>query len=751
MSSILQHVAWLLPFVSLVVANFTSHEIASWNRPRAALIRDNVYIEGGWIQTGNWTNGEWDTKTLETVNPTDGQLFKLSMNQSFDINDNPALFETIPEFAVQNFYMDGYMFADYNEFYAWGGMVLTSLDTKDRTVSLPLYDAPEASNINLGVPNLNYDPQDGTFISVTNGAGANAPSEESAFYFGGLYNEDGTKYSYFAPPTNQSAWLITVQMDDLGHATWIKAPLPENIAWRAEGGLVWVPTSTQGILIAIGGVVKPADINFQVPQDNATQSLTFLKEFPVYDIGSDQWSVQPLNPSSQVPPAPLAQFCTTVASSADGSHHEIFIYGGWDSNGGSANEDVWILSVPSFTWIKAEPSGRKGAARTNHVCVQPYPDQMIVIGGTGSSETPPTFNNSVDVFNLNTFTWTGTYDPTVHDDYKPHQAVRDVLSATPTASNMPSAVAGWFQGKYDMTKVRSFGPFELQSTAAPTNTSSPTATQAPASGGSDRDWVIPVAVVVPVVVVGALVGVLIFLCCRRARKARARAQEDGAQSEMAHNRKSWIVPWIYSTSSHAPPKDIGTDSSVTEVEQGPHSPRPMAQTAPHELEGGGGYFRGSDAGAPQERWSQSTQIRSPRYDSAGPVEGMNTEVHEVEGSARVSGPEDINYDIRNMAMYPPSVVSGGGVGQSQGVPSSSVSQSGDSVTPASPQSHSVLTSSGFAPIHEGKIAGGNEHTSTVGRAISPIDLRQDRPTHERKESDVSDIATSPPSPKPEAP
>ncbi|EXJ59283.1 hypothetical protein A1O7_06715 [Cladophialophora yegresii CBS 114405] len=749
MSSILQYGTWLLPFVSLVVANFTSNELASWNRPRAALIRDNVYLEGGWLQTGNWTSGAWDAKTLS---PTDGLLFKLSMNRTFDITDNPAFFETIPEDAVQNFYLDGYMFADYDEFYAWGGMVLTSLDQRERTVSLPLYDAPEASNINLGVPNLNYDPQDGTFISVTNGGGANAPSEESAFYFGGLYNENGTDYDYFNPPKDQSPWLITVQMTDLGHATWIKAPLPENITWRAEGGLVWVPTSTQGILIAIGGVVKPADINFQVAQDNATQSLTFLKEFPVYDIGSTQWSLQPLNPTSQVPPAPLAQFCTTVASSADGTHHEIFVYGGWDSNGGNANDDVWILSVPSFTWIKAEPSGRKGAARTNHVCVQPYPDQMIVIGGTGSSEMPTTFNNSVDVFNLNTFTWTGTYDPTVHDDYKPNQAVLDVISVTPTASNIASAVSGWFTDTYDMTKVKSFGPFELQSTAPPTNSGSSTATPAPGPRGSDRDWVIPVAVVVPVVVVGALVGVLIFLCCRKARKARARAQEDGGPSEMAHNRKSWIVPWIYSTSSHAAPKDTATDSSVTEVEQGPHSPRAMTQTSPHELEGAGGYFRESDAGAPRERWSQSTQVRSPRYAYAGPVEGMNTEVHEVEGSARVSGPEDINYDIRNMAMYPPSVVSGGGMGQSPGIPSSSVSQSGDSFTPASPQSHSAVTSSGFAPIHEGKIAGGNEHTAGLARAISPIDSRRERPMHERKESDVSDIATSPfPSPRPETP
>ena len=627
-------------------------------------------------------------------------------------------------------------------------MALTSQDTRARTVGDPLYNAPAASNVQLGVPNLNYDPQDGTFITVTNGAGANAPSEATSFYFGGLYNANGTKYSYFLPPTDPSPWLITVQMTNLGHANWIKAPLPDNITWRTEAGLVWVPTSTTGILIAIGGVVKPADVNFEIPQDNATESLTFLKEFPVYDIGSNKWSLQPLNPASQFPQIPLAQFCTTVASSADGSHHEIFVYGGWDSNNGTANTDVWILTVPSFTWIKAKTTGREGTARQNHVCVSPYPDQMIVIGGTGTGDTPPTYENAVDVFNLNTFNWTGTYDPRIHDDYKPNPAVVSVVSATPTASNLRSDVAGWFQNKYDMTKIRNFGPFEPP--AVPTNTSTPTPPPPPKK---NRDWVVPVAVVVPVVVVGALLGGLIFLCCRKARKNRA--EEEMAHSEDANKRKSYILPWIRST--QPPHKEIGTESSITEVDHGPHSPPGMTQIDRHELEGAGyagGYFPGhSNAEAPRERWSQSTQVRSPQMGYAGPVEGMNTEVHEVEGSARMTNPADINYEFRNMAMYPPSVVSGGGM-HSQTVPSSSVSQSGDSITPASPQSHSVLASSGFAPINENQIAHGDGHTSAFARAISPIDLRSERPGHERKESDISDIGSSPssslPSPNPEA-
>ena len=120
MSSILQYGAWVLALASLVAGNYTSHGISSWDRPRAAVIRDDVYVEGGWLQTGEWQDGAWGS--VETVNPTVGMLFKLSLRQSFDMfaDGTPARFESIVEGAIQNFYLDGYMFADYNEFYAWG-------------------------------------------------------------------------------------------------------------------------------------------------------------------------------------------------------------------------------------------------------------------------------------------------------------------------------------------------------------------------------------------------------------------------------------------------------------------------------------------------------------------------------------------------------------------------------------------------------------------------------------------------------
>ena len=119
MLSILFGSAWLLASVDLVLGDRNSSNIGFWDRPRAALIRDNVYLEGGYMQTGVFENGAWSD--LEVTSSADGFLYKLSMHRPFDTTRaNPAIFETVDEGPISNFYFDGYMFADYDELYAYG-------------------------------------------------------------------------------------------------------------------------------------------------------------------------------------------------------------------------------------------------------------------------------------------------------------------------------------------------------------------------------------------------------------------------------------------------------------------------------------------------------------------------------------------------------------------------------------------------------------------------------------------------------
>lgn len=627
-----------------------------------------------------------------------------------------------------------------------------------------LYNEPDGkSNADLGIPDTGYDPQNSNFPhGVTNGAGANAPSENLGFYLGGLYNSDGSKYDYFNQPKDEANFLVKVTMDEIGYSDWAIVPSPDNktVPWRAEGGLVWVPTSTQGILVALGGVVKPADTNYYVASDNVTTSMTFLKEFPIYDIGTSAWSLQPLSEGSPFPDKPLAQFCTVVASASDGSHHEIFVYGGWDSNNATAPyRDVWILSIPSFTWIKVDSAGREGDPRIGHVCVTPYPDQMIVIGGTAKSEAPLTTPRTVDVYNLNTLNWTGSYDPDVHDEYKPNQVVLNVISATPTASGMPSNVASWFDNKYDMSKISNFGPYKKQE-PAPT-ASSATSTPPPPPHHHHRDWVVPVAVVVSVVGGLILLGFLFFMCFRkRILEHRRRVLREREDSIAAGNRKNFILPWIFSTSSAGAPKDIGSDT-ITEVE--PAGSPPVMAHGPHEMESSGrnrnDYFGGS-----QPRWSSSTAVRSPRADWEGPAEAQDTgiaPIHEVSGSPMSEKPDGINYQFRNMAMYPPSVVSTGhhniaapqsatisNADESESV-SAAAAAAAAAASPRSAPATNIGSPRGVPTIPEDGAAldssdNGTESGPGGAAVLGPLDpvspltnKQQRRPVHNRHNSSVS--------------
>jgi len=565
-----------------------------------------------------------------------------------------------------------------------------------------------------------------------------------------MYNSDGSTFTTAKHPKNRSTDLIKVDMTNQRQAEFPIFPLNESVTpWRAEAGMVWIPTSTQGILVVIGGTTAAEDLGLTPNDTDITTSLNFLKEFPVYDIGSNIWTMQALDPSSPFPEKALVQFCTVVASAADGSHHDIFVYGGGHGDYSPATADVWVLSVPSFTWIKVD-GGNRAVPRVGHSCISPYPDQMIVIGGTRSGQLPLALaSQSVDVFNLNTLNWTGSYDPDIHDDYKTHQTILDVISKKPNAENMSAQVLGWFDQKYNMDKIKFYGPYARQVPPQPTPPNNDTGSgNSTGSGsgvtennnGSSKDWVVPVAVAVPIGSVAILVilGLLLFR-----RKRRLERLERERETTEVDQRKSWVIPGVWSiTPQH---REVGADTKTEEVEQElpkspPQSPEPQELPA-YQREG---YFTPSDTGVSgNQRWSSTTPARSPLAEYTGPVEGPDNAIHEVEDQRHhqhfVS--EEINYDPRNLGAHPPSIVSA----RHRGYSGDALPGSPDTYHlpgPLDAQSATATHSTrGFAVLPEGEYA--SDYASQPGfgpldQAVSPIVGRQNqRPRHQRHNSSVS--------------
>lgn len=117
-----------------------------------------------------------------------------------------------------------------------------------------------------------------------------------------------------------------------------------------------------------------------------------------------------------------------VAAASDGSSYNVYIYGGYEGldADGRPSDDVYILSIPSFTWVKAY-NGTDSQGRRSHRCLKAYPDQMLVVGGQLTTPANCFTDGIMRVFNLNTLEFQDDYDPTVWSEYKVPDIVVDVI------------------------------------------------------------------------------------------------------------------------------------------------------------------------------------------------------------------------------------------------------------------------------------------------------------------------------------
>lgn len=118
---------------------------------------------------------------------------------------------------------------------------------------------------------------------VTHGAGVSAPSENLAFYFGGMRGEDWGEILEPIPRANETSdRLITVNMETMRSEEWSNTTLPSNVPKRSVGELVWVPTSESGVLVAIGGVKYPEDLfrSGRMTEDQGKENVSSLSITP---------------------------------------------------------------------------------------------------------------------------------------------------------------------------------------------------------------------------------------------------------------------------------------------------------------------------------------------------------------------------------------------------------------------------------------------------------------------------------------
>ncbi|GIZ48601.1 hypothetical protein CKM354_001165400 [Cercospora kikuchii] len=248
------------------------------------------------------------------------------------------------------------------------------------------------------------------------GAGANVPSLGRGFYFGGhldsyttegwsntvprVYLQSLLEFTFPGATNNQ---VESLSNDRKAGSDGVYRNVTEGgqqaqvgFTQRADGLLIYVPGfGEQGILLAIAG--------------GTNETFTQMNNIDVYDIATSSWYIQSTSgPTPEIRVNP----CAVIAAAPDGTSYNIYMFGGQNlipfGNQTQFN-DMWILTLPSFTWIKVDtddqsvPPGRSG-----HTC-NIWDAQMVMVGGYTGDRTLTCETPGIYVFDMSALQWVNQF------------------------------------------------------------------------------------------------------------------------------------------------------------------------------------------------------------------------------------------------------------------------------------------------------------------------------------------------------
>ena len=131
----------------------------------------------------------------------------------------------------------------------------------------------------------------------------------------------------------------------------------------------------------------------------------------VYDIANSTWYKQ-----STAGKYPILRVnpCAVAASAPDGSSTNVYMFGGQNLvpfENQTQYNDMWILTIPSFTWIEVDTSNQSvPAGRTGHTC-NIWDGQIVVVGGyTGPQTNGLGCDSGFYVFDATNLSWQNKFN-----------------------------------------------------------------------------------------------------------------------------------------------------------------------------------------------------------------------------------------------------------------------------------------------------------------------------------------------------
>ncbi|CAD6584293.1 MAG: hypothetical protein ASARMPRED_001726 [Alectoria sarmentosa] len=415
----------------------------------------NVNLSTSW----DWKTNIFETASNITANPTTG---------------------SVPPQVVNGALYQGTQ--DDDSIYLYGGT------TSYANVSFPGWQGPVAPTYSL----WSYDPGSAQWSQFdvshnapyrpSNGAAAEAVDQGLAFYYNGeLDNGSSEQELGIIAGTNVFlSGMVVINTTDQTARNLSTAQVSGDLA-RAHARMQYIPgAGEKGVLVLIGGSTFPAN------QLHSTDIVNLLPmtEINVFDIASiynastpdGVWYQQNAsNQNATEVPSPRVDFCLIAASSQDSSSYNIYMYGGQDgSNPPNYFDEVWVLSLPSFTWTIIYTGISPRFAHTCHLVGN---RTMLTVGGVAAasqmqglySEVLPTCDweiKGVGVYDISELVWGSVYNATA-----PAYEVPDRVISAIGGNRMGGATMKMPSSNFSQNGLaRIFGVDPTDDTEAPSTT-----------------------------------------------------------------------------------------------------------------------------------------------------------------------------------------------------------------------------------------------------------------------------------------
>ncbi|KAK4652209.1 hypothetical protein QC762_609110 [Podospora pseudocomata] len=447
---------------------------------QTAQLNGTLYIYGG--QASNTPDQTYDN--------WNNNLLVLDLTRSWDIT-SPSL-RGLPQPSGPPAVSLGYLWNDYNNLYLYGGQFSDKPVADVPPLSIWRYSIKSQSWDEFKNPKTtagNYSTDAGIPLErAAEGAGISVPELGLSWYFGGHLDSHTTPgWSIHVPRLYLKSLLEFthpgyvndgLKIDGAGsegafrNITEGGLQVQDAFSERGDAALVFVPGwGERGILIGLAGGRVGGDL------------IDDLRTLDVFDIETSEWYHQETTGEA---PRVRVNLCAVVASAPDASSFQIYVYGGQDLEETQTQyNDMYILSIPAFTWIKApsfSSSSTAPKARAGHTC-NLRDGQIIVLGGYTGASTPCE-SPGIWVFNASSLTWSSRFNSLDHPpDISPENSVLGASYGYTVPDSVAEVIGGSPSGGATVSQ-----PLVGKPTAGPFATGKPPIWTLPGSTATVTAW-----------------------------------------------------------------------------------------------------------------------------------------------------------------------------------------------------------------------------------------------------------------------